>query len=396
MKRKICALAMTAAISLSLLTTPAFAAEASFKDASGHWAEEAINAVVEKKLFNGTSEDTFSPDLSMNRGMFVTVLGRFAEGMGYQMSGTPAFTDVSESVYYAPYVAWASANGVVNGVGDGKFAPNQDVTREQMCALFVRFLNYVGYKVPAGQELTFTDTASISSYAVEPVKTALALGLIQGVETADGQMAFNPADSATRAQVATVFLRLDRVEGIHDLKPADAVEPVTPSQSENQTPTPANTDPAQGGGGGGAGGGGGGAATPSTPSKPSGPDTTGLTLAQITTEAKIAETLTKIVDTYQDIGYYKTADPEVKSVVNILGNAIRSALKDRANGTPLTKAYVKQEYTDEMEEFKTAYKALSKTHQDDVFNVVARLDVDTQDLKDVLSYFGLKVSDFTS
>ncbi len=95
MKRKICALAMTAAISLSLLTMPALAAETSFKDVSGHWAEAAIAAVVEQKLFQGTSEDTFSPDESMNRGMFVTVLGRFAEGMGYKAAGAPSFTDVA-------------------------------------------------------------------------------------------------------------------------------------------------------------------------------------------------------------------------------------------------------------------------------------------------------------
>ena len=130
MKRKICALGLTAALSISLLTTTAFAAETSFQDVSGHWAAEAISAVVEKKLFNGTSEDTFSPDASMNRGMFVTVLGRFAENMGYEVSGSSTFSDVAADAYYARYVAWGAANSIVKGVSETEFSPNADVTRE--------------------------------------------------------------------------------------------------------------------------------------------------------------------------------------------------------------------------------------------------------------------------
>ena len=349
MKQKICALALTAALSISLLTTPAFAAETSFKDVSGHWAADAIASVVEKKLFNGTSEDTFSPDASMNRGMFVTVLGRFAESIGCEVSGTPAFSDVAADAYYAKYVAWGAANGIVNGVSETQFSPNSDVTREQMCALFVRFLEFVKYSVPETEELTFADNGKISSWAVDPVKTAVALGLIQGSETADG-VVFNPSDSATRAQVATVFLRLDGLDGIRDLKPSAPVDPEPTTTPDNTTTTPSDqnqqpaTEPGNVGGGGSVGGG--------TTVKP---EDTKHTEKEIVEEIEIAGYLQEMLDNYRKMEYVKTTDKLVQDTYNTLMTAIESGLKAHNNGMFLDQAYINSQFPDEIKQVKDAY-----------------------------------------
>ena len=383
MKQKICALALTAALSISLLTIPAFAAETSFKDVSGHWAADAIASVVEKKLFNGTSEDTFSPDASMNRGMFVTVLGRFAEGMGYPVSGTSTFSDVAADAYYAKYVAWGAANGIVNGVSATEFSPNADVTREQMCALFVRFLEFIKYPLPETKDLTFVDAGKISGWAVEPVKTAVTLGLIQGAETAEG-VVFNPADSATRAQVATVFLRQDGLEGIKDLKPDAPAEPAPGTDTkepETQTTQPA-TDPAQGGGG---GGGGGSSVTPAPQPEPS----KEYTAEEKEKEAQIAGYLEEMVHNYENMPYLNSTQQIVKDTYSILMSTIKDALAAREKGAFLSEDYVKTNYADAIDQVKSAYKSLDEDQNTQFMNVGLRLG-NTSHTRAALNYFGFK------
>ena len=384
MKRKICALAVTAALSISLLTTPASALETSFADVSGHWAEEAVSAVVEKGLFNGTSEDTFSPDVSMNRGMFVTVLGRFAEGMGFEVSGTPAFEDVPADAYYARYVAWGAENGIVNGVSETSFAPDANVTREQMCALFVRFLDFIKYHIPETGDLTFVDADSISDWAVEPVKTAVTLGLIQGKPAADDGTAFDPAGKATRAEVATVFLRLDGLEGIYDLKPAEPAPSVTPETPADPTPTPTPTpqpepaDPNNGGGGGGGGG-----VTPQPQPEPIKEDKE--------KEAKIVGYLEEMVENYKDMPYLKATHQDVQDTYAILMDTIQQALADHNNGTFLSQDYVKTHYAPAVDEVKSRYKAMDNELQTEFKNVGLRLG-NTMHTKEVLNYFGFSTA----
>lgn len=373
MKRKICALALAFAMLISLSSVSALAAAVPFKDTAGHWAEEAISSVVEKKLFQGTSGDTFSPNAGMDRGMFVTVLGRFAQGMGYTVSGTSAFTDVQENDYFAPYVAWASANGIVQGVGGGEFAPKAPVTREQMCALFLRFLGYVGYTVPQGEELAFADNSKISGYAVEPVKTAVTLGLIQGARTSEG-MVFRPSASATRAEVATVFLRLDGLEGIHDLKPADPVKPDTPSNPDNPS-----------------GGGGGGTVTPVTPVTPA------PTAEEKDKEKEIAGYLTTMVRYFNDLtndegSYYYTADPEVRACSKMLMDCINQALKARDKGAFLSREYVRTTYKDTIAKVRSSYKSMSEEQKTQFKNIVIRLEDSTSHIRAVMDYFGVSLS----
>ncbi len=105
-----------------------------FTDIAAHWAKEDIEFVVSRGLFSGTSTTTFSPNTAMTRGMFVTALGRLANAdvSSYTKS---SFTDVKSDAYYMGYIEWASKNSVVNGTGNGKFAPYQSITRELMAFL---------------------------------------------------------------------------------------------------------------------------------------------------------------------------------------------------------------------------------------------------------------------
>ncbi len=120
---------------------------AGFTDISGHWAKEAIRFVTGRGMFKGTGQNTFSPDLFMTRGMFVTVLGRAcgADTAGYAASG---FKDVAAGKYYTPYIAWAAEKNIVKGVGDGRFEPDKEITREQMAVIFANYAGFAGAELP--------------------------------------------------------------------------------------------------------------------------------------------------------------------------------------------------------------------------------------------------------
>ena len=360
MKHRFLGIILTFAITMTLCIFPTIAAEVSFEDTSGHWAEDAIYSVVDKGLFNGTSDTTFSPNVSMTRGMFVTVLGRFVASDGIEVSGKASFSDVADDAYYAPYVGWAAQNGIVKGTSETTFAPDNPVTREQMCALFVRLLEYGNYTVPAGSEMAFTDNSQISSYAKAPVQSALALGLIKGVETANGT-AFKPAANATRAEVATVFLRLDVLDGIHDLKPSgDDPAPVDPTPVE---PTP--VDP-----------------TPVDPTPVVEP-----TEEEKALEAEIAGYLQTILTNYRNMEYIHSTDQIVKDCMRIITNSLQDALSARANGTFLSEEYVKTTYADSISEAKGLYHKMTEAQKSQMDNVAARL-AKTSELRKVLDYFG--------
>ena len=106
--------------------------------------------------------------------------------------------------WYAPYVAWATENGIVTGYGDGRFGPEDPVSREQMCVLMQRLLDTLGVELPEGDVEAFEDADTISDWAVDAVGSFTQWGLIQGV----GENYFAPANGASRAEVATLYMRL--------------------------------------------------------------------------------------------------------------------------------------------------------------------------------------------
>ncbi|WP_312699639.1 S-layer homology domain-containing protein, partial [Sedimentibacter sp.] len=138
-----------------------------FTDIAGHWAKEDIEFVTEHRIFNGTSDTTFSPDTDMTRGMFITVLGRFANADVSTYTNS-SFIDVKDDAYYMSYIEWANKNNIAGGIGDYKFEPDQSVTREQMAFIINNYAKNLGYTLPGVHaENTFADNDEISSYAKE-------------------------------------------------------------------------------------------------------------------------------------------------------------------------------------------------------------------------------------
>lgn len=188
--------------------TPTFQPEG-FTDIDGHWATESIHFVTEKGLFQGTSANTFEPDISMTRSMFVTVLRRFEGIFGKQWhldtSDSPSFNDVPPDSWYADAVQWAAGSGVAKGTGEGTFSPDQAVTREQIAVMMINFTSLCNVSLPeSAPEASFTDDTSISSWAKDAIYKAQKTGLLSG--RPDGN--FDPQAVATRAEVSAVIQRL--------------------------------------------------------------------------------------------------------------------------------------------------------------------------------------------
>lgn len=169
------------------------------------WGREAIAYGMATELFNGMSDTTFEPASNLTRGMFVTILGRAAGVSDGGSVLTAPFDDIKVNDWYAPYVSWARENEIVRGIDEDHFCPMQNITREQICVLIVRYAEYAGIELPSVPEsLTeFDDDIMISSYARDAVYIAKAAGLVDG----RGDNKFEPDALASRAEAATVFMR---------------------------------------------------------------------------------------------------------------------------------------------------------------------------------------------
>ena len=176
----------------------------------GSWYEEYLQYVWEHGLFVGTSSNEYSPESTFTRAMFVTVLGRM-EKIDLSAYTQKVFDDVAPESWYGPYVAWAAQAGITNGISAEFFAPDQEVTREQIAVFTHRYLNSKGLHVDA-EELTYHDKGIISDYAVEAVGVCSSIGIFVG----DERGSFNPLNSATRAEAAAVFTRLHKYIGSAD------------------------------------------------------------------------------------------------------------------------------------------------------------------------------------
>ena len=177
--------------------------ELSFTDvAENAWYYADVKTAVENGLMNGISASTFAPNANLTRAMFVTILYRAAGEPG--ITAYADFTDVSTNQYYASAVAWANANGIVNGVSETEFAPNANITREQMAAIIYRYGTAAGIAPASDNDISYTDADKISDYAKDAAKWTYNAGIILG--NADGS--FAPARTATRAEAATIFVRL--------------------------------------------------------------------------------------------------------------------------------------------------------------------------------------------
>ena len=176
----------------------------SFADVtSTDWFAEAVKYVADKGMMNGTSKTTFGPKSGTTRGMIVTVLYRLENEPS---TSATSFTDVASGAYYANAVAWANANGVVTGYGNGKFGPDDSITREQLAAILYRYAQYKKYDVSVGEDtniMDFDDVRQISSYAVPAIQWACGAGVMTGKSTTT----LDPKGGATRAEVAAMLMR---------------------------------------------------------------------------------------------------------------------------------------------------------------------------------------------
>lgn len=166
----------------------------------GIWYEEAVRFVYDNGIMQGTAEGRFTPYGVTTRGTIVTML--------YRLEGEPAvtgsdFADVADGQFYSNAVAWASANGIVSGYGNGSFGPSDNVTREQMAVILHNYAVFKGYDVSASGDLSvFTDSGAISSWAQESMAWAVGSGLMSG----KGSGVLDPSGTATRAELAQMFM----------------------------------------------------------------------------------------------------------------------------------------------------------------------------------------------
>lgn len=176
-----------------------------FVDVSeNEWFYGAVEYAAKNGLMNGVSDNEFAPNGALTRAMFVTVL--------YRMENEPetanaAFTDVVSGSWYEKAVAWAYAGGLVTGVSETEFAPEDTITREQMAAILYRYAKFKGMDVSVRGETSYTDKDAISDYAADAVIWAATKAVMSG--NADGS--FAPSDNATRAEAAAVFMRIQEI-----------------------------------------------------------------------------------------------------------------------------------------------------------------------------------------
>ena len=175
-----------------------------FEDvADDDWFAEAVNTMAAMGVVKGMSatRHIFEPNFNITRGAMAQLLYNLSQGKAGMAEN---FSDVAADDWYADAVAWAAAAGVVNGYPNSTFAPNNDITREELAVMLYRYANLLGLDITAEGDLSaFVDGASVSSWATKAMTWAVANGLIQG----KGANNLDPAASATRAETATMVQR---------------------------------------------------------------------------------------------------------------------------------------------------------------------------------------------
>lgn len=188
--------------------TPSPKPQKGFADvAQDAWYKEYVDYAAEHGIFNGTSASTFSPDANITRAQFVQVLANLENVDTSDRKVTAGFTDVPSGKWYTAAVKWASENGIVNGMGEGIFAPDNNITREQMCVMLINYTTFKGISLDKAEAKTvFADDREISSWAKAAVYTCQQADIVSG----KGENIFDPKGTGTRAEAATIFTEFHR------------------------------------------------------------------------------------------------------------------------------------------------------------------------------------------
>ncbi len=170
------------------------------------WSYDDITYVSEEGYMNGVGDDKFDPSGKVTRAMVVTVLYR-VEGSP-AVSSDPSFSDVKSGTWYTDAVRWAKDNEIVNGTSPTTFAPNANITREQLAAIMMRYAKFKHFKIDTDQDISsYKDASKISAYAVDAMKWANKIGLITGIGDT-----LQPRGTATREQFAAILHRFDNTD----------------------------------------------------------------------------------------------------------------------------------------------------------------------------------------
>ena len=179
-----------------------------FTDASTtEWYHDGVHFCLENGLMVGYGSNTFQPDAGTTRGMIAVMLWRLngSPVVNYAMS----FDDVKAGAWYTEAIRWAVSEGIAFGYGNGKFGPDDVVTREQMVAILYRYAQRKGYDVSVGENtniLSYDDAFSVAQYAIPAMQWACGSGMVTGQKHA-GSMILDPQGTTTRAQMSTMMMR---------------------------------------------------------------------------------------------------------------------------------------------------------------------------------------------
>lgn len=174
------------------------------------WYFDDVNAAVKAGAFQGMSATEFMGEGTMTRSMFVTVLARIS-GEDLSVYEEAPFTDVEENTWYTQGLAWGYATGIVEGMSATEFVPKDNVSREQALTMIGRYIRYYSIELENAETpaVSFVDEAEIADWAKTDVENMRLKGLAQGMP--DGT--FQPTKSMTRAEAATIIMRLVRAIG---------------------------------------------------------------------------------------------------------------------------------------------------------------------------------------
>lgn len=181
-----------------------------FIDTKTHWAREYIGKLAAQGIVNGVGNNCYLPDYPLTRAQFLAMLANMSAAPDVAQALPAGFADVPAGEWFYNYVNWGFEQGIIRGIDDDSFAPNEEITREQMAIILDNFANSTGLVLPeTNEDVSFTDSALISPWAAGSVNKIVSSGLMGGYPEGN----YKPQGSATRAEAATVVYQLNIIRG---------------------------------------------------------------------------------------------------------------------------------------------------------------------------------------
>ena len=184
--------------------------QASFTDAKNAWYRDVVTEMASRKIISGVGGGRFEGSRSITRAEFASIIVR---ALGLPTDGSAAYSDVSSSAWYSGAVGTAARYGIVNGYSNGTFRPNKKITRQEAMAMISRAAKVTGWAGSSGSLSGFSDAGTVGAWARSAVEWNVGSGIIVGTQ---GKLRLN--ENITRAQTATVVLRLLQKAGLIDIR----------------------------------------------------------------------------------------------------------------------------------------------------------------------------------